>query len=141
MLANLRRKVGLGSGITTPAPSIPPPGFQEMVLTPTSLVDPTLPAPFTMEELGFGPGGIVSPSVIPLWLQEQVSRITGIFLETGCSHSSRVNRASTTLDSPRMDQMASSCKWELRTVGLGISHQCRKLGKENPFKNISIIIL
>ncbi|KAL0581880.1 hypothetical protein V5O48_000109 [Marasmius crinis-equi] len=91
MLANLRRKVGLGSGITTPAPSIPPPGFQDMVLTPTSFVDPTLPAPFTMEELGFGPGGIVSPSVIPLWLQEQslndlglpVNGSDGIFLQMG----------------------------------------------------------
>ncbi|KAL0072356.1 hypothetical protein AAF712_000119 [Marasmius tenuissimus] len=91
MLANLRRKIGLGSGITTPAPSVPPPGFQEMVMTPTSFVDPTLPAPFTMEELGFGPGGIVSPSVIPLWLQEQSlndlglpsNGSDGIFLQMG----------------------------------------------------------
>ncbi|KAF9268852.1 hypothetical protein L218DRAFT_853190 [Marasmius fiardii PR-910] len=94
MLANLRRKTGLNSGITTPVPSIPPPGFQEMIMTPTSFVDPTLPAPFTMEELGFGPGGVVSPSVIPLWLQEQslndlglpVNGSDGIFLQMGTSN-------------------------------------------------------
>ncbi|KAG7098513.1 hypothetical protein E1B28_000457 [Marasmius oreades] len=94
MLANLRRRIGLNSGITTPVPSIPPPGFQEMVMTPTSFVDPTLPPPFTMEELGFGPGGVVSPSVIPLWLQEQslndlglpVNGSDGIFLQMGGSN-------------------------------------------------------
>ncbi|KAI3618952.1 hypothetical protein WG66_000567 [Moniliophthora roreri] len=94
MLANLRRKMGLSSGISTPIPSIPPPGFQDMVMTPTSFVDPTLPPPFTMEELGFGPGGMVSPSAIPLWLQEQslndlglpVNGSDGIFLQMGASN-------------------------------------------------------
>lgn len=76
MLANLRRKIGLGSGIQTPVPHMgpPPAGFADMVVTPTSYVDPSLPQPFTMEELGFAPGdrNIVSPAAIPLWLQEQV---------------------------------------------------------------------
>ncbi|KIK67429.1 hypothetical protein GYMLUDRAFT_257309 [Collybiopsis luxurians FD-317 M1] len=98
MLANLRRKVGLGSGIQTPIPHMgpPPPGFAEMVVTPTSYVDPNLPAPFTMEELGFAPGdrNIVSPAAIPLWLQEQslndlglpVNGSDGIFLQMAGSN-------------------------------------------------------
>ncbi|KAJ3937484.1 MAG: hypothetical protein NXY57DRAFT_1045364 [Lentinula lateritia] len=93
MLANLRRKVGLGSGIQTPVPhgGPPPPGFADMVVTPTSYVDPNLPPPFTMEELGFAPGdrNIVIPAAIPLWLQEQslndlglpVNGSDGIFLQ------------------------------------------------------------
>ncbi|KAJ4483425.1 hypothetical protein J3R30DRAFT_3835018 [Lentinula aciculospora] len=93
MLANLRRKVGLGSGIQTPVPHAgpPPPGFADMVVTPTSYVNPNLPPPFTMEELGFGPGdrNIVVPTAIPLWLQEQslndlglpVNGSDGIFLQ------------------------------------------------------------
>ncbi|KAF5393330.1 hypothetical protein D9757_000582 [Collybiopsis confluens] len=84
MLANLRRKVGLGSGIQTPIPHMgpPPPGFAEMVVTPTSYIDPNLPAPFTMEELGFAPGdrNIVSPAAIPLWLQEQARRFLSFTL-------------------------------------------------------------
>lgn len=75
MLSNLRRKVGMGSGINTPMPTMmPPPGVADMVVSPT-FIDPSMPAPFTMEELGFawpGDRGIVSPSVIPVWLQEQV---------------------------------------------------------------------
>ena len=95
MLANLRRKVGLHSGINTPVPTmIPPQMCTDMLLvsptTPLSTyTDPSLPPPFTMEELGFvwppphppshptsaggvsHPSGIVSPAAIPLWLQEQ----------------------------------------------------------------------
>ncbi|KAF9012314.1 hypothetical protein BDQ17DRAFT_1232266 [Cyathus striatus] len=94
MLANLRRKVGIGSGINTPAPAMmPPPAFAEnMIVSPTTLVDPALPQPFTMEELGFfwpGERGIFSPSAIPVWLQEQsltdlglpVNGSDGIFLQ------------------------------------------------------------
>lgn len=75
MLANLRRKVGLGSGINTPVPTAPPPGFAEMVTVSPTFVDPAMPQPFTMEELGFlWPSGtaVVSPSAVPVWLQEQV---------------------------------------------------------------------
>lgn len=75
MLANLRRKVGMGSGINTPVPTMPPPAFAEnMVVSPT-FADPAMPPPFTMEELGFvwpSDRGIVSPAAIPVWLQEQV---------------------------------------------------------------------
>lgn len=74
MLANLRRKVGMG-GSSTPAPTMPPPSFaQEMIISPT-IVDPGMPPPFTMEELGFvwpSDRGIFSPSAIPVWLREQV---------------------------------------------------------------------
>ncbi|KAK0476634.1 hypothetical protein IW261DRAFT_1339248 [Armillaria novae-zelandiae] len=91
MLANLRRKVGLGSGINTPVPTMPPPGFADMIVSPT-FVDPAMPPPFTMEELGFvwpSDRGIVSPSAIPVWLQEQsltdlglpVNGSDGIFLQ------------------------------------------------------------
>ncbi|KAF8070153.1 hypothetical protein FPV67DRAFT_1414137 [Lyophyllum atratum] len=92
MLANLRRKVGMVSGINTPAPTMPPPSFaQEMIVSPT-FVDPTMPPPFTMEELGFvwpSDRGIFSPSAIPVWLQEQsladlglpVNGSDGIFLQ------------------------------------------------------------
>ncbi|RDB16943.1 Transcriptional activator of proteases prtT [Hypsizygus marmoreus] len=92
MLANLRRKIGLVSGIHTPAPTMPPPSFaQEMIISPT-FVDPTMPPPFTMEELGFvwpSDRGIFSPSAIPVWLQEQsladlglpVNGSDGIFLQ------------------------------------------------------------
>lgn len=75
MLANLRRKVGLVSGMQTPAPMMPPPSFAENMIVPHAYVDPNLPQPITMEELGFAwPAnrGIFSPSAIPLWLQEQV---------------------------------------------------------------------
>ncbi|KAH9485403.1 Transcriptional activator of proteases prtT [Psilocybe cubensis] len=93
MLANLRRKVGLRSGINTPIPTIPPPPFAEnMVVSPTLFHDPAMPPPFTMEELGFAwpnDRGIFSPTAIPLWLQEQsladlglpVNGSDGIFLQ------------------------------------------------------------
>ncbi|KAF8161081.1 hypothetical protein B0H34DRAFT_781703 [Crassisporium funariophilum] len=93
MLANLRRKVGLGSGISTPIPTMPPTSFPEsMVVSPTFHVDPAMPPPFTMEELGFvwpNDRGIFSPSAIPIWLQEQsladlglpVNGSDGIFLQ------------------------------------------------------------
>ncbi|KAF9531621.1 hypothetical protein CPB83DRAFT_848474 [Crepidotus variabilis] len=74
MLANLRRKVGLQSGVLNPPPAVPPPHFAEnMVVSPT-FQDPALPAPFTMEELGFlwpNDRNVVSPAAIPVWLQEQ----------------------------------------------------------------------
>lgn len=94
MLANLRRKVGMGSGITNPVPTMPPPAFAEnMVVSPT-FADPAMPPPFTMEELGFvwpADRGIVSPAAIPVWLQEQsltdlglpVNGSDGIFLQMG----------------------------------------------------------
>lgn len=86
MLANLRRKVGMASGINTPIPTLPPPPFAEgMIISPTTFVDPTMPAPFTMEELGFvwpSDRGIFSPSAIPVWLQEQV-RVT-IDIKSSC---------------------------------------------------------
>lgn len=75
MLANLRRKVGVVTRVATPALAVPPPFFvQEMIVSPT-FVDPKMPAPFTMEELGFcwpNDQGIFSPSAIPVWLREQV---------------------------------------------------------------------
>lgn len=75
MLANLRRKVGMGSGVNTPIPTMPPPSFAENMIIPQTYLDPGMPPPFTMEELGFAwPGnqGIFNPSTIPIWLQEQV---------------------------------------------------------------------
>ena len=76
MLANLRRKVGIRSGISTPVPTIPPPQFAEnMIVSPTFHHDPNMPPPFTMEELGFAwpnDRGIFNSSAIPVWLQEQV---------------------------------------------------------------------
>lgn len=84
MLANLRRKVGMG-GTSTPAPTMPPPSFaQEMIISPT-IVDPAMPPPFTMEELGFvwpSDRGIFSPSAIPLWLQEQVWLFSAVLTVT-----------------------------------------------------------
>lgn len=74
MLANLRRKVGLASGISTPVPTNPPPSFAENVIVSPTFQDPAMPQPFTMEELGFvwpNDRSIVSPSAIPIWLQEQ----------------------------------------------------------------------
>ncbi|KAJ7647334.1 hypothetical protein FB45DRAFT_1100449 [Roridomyces roridus] len=76
MLANLRRKVGLSSGISTPVPSMPPPPLLadgRLIVSP-SFIDPAAPPPFTMEELGFqwpSDRGTFSPSAIPVWLQEQ----------------------------------------------------------------------
>jgi len=94
MLANLRRKVGLASGISTPVPTMPPPPLLadgRLIVSPT-FIDPTMPPPFTMEELGFqwpSDRGIFSPSAIPVWLQEQsltdlglpVNGSDGIFLQ------------------------------------------------------------
>ncbi|KAG9221145.1 hypothetical protein CCMSSC00406_0005416 [Pleurotus cornucopiae] len=81
MLANLRRKVGLVAGVMSSSP-MPPPQFAEGMLVPSpgpgTFVDPTVPAPFTMEELGFvwpsdrNDRSIFDPNTIPLWLQEQV---------------------------------------------------------------------
>lgn len=79
MLAHLRRKVGLQSGINTPVPTMPPPPLLadgRLIVSP-SFIDPTVPPPFTMEELGFqwpSDRGIFSPAAIPVWLQEQVRR-------------------------------------------------------------------
>ena len=80
MLANLRRKVGMAGG-AAPAPppaTMQPPQFAEnMIMSPT-YVDPSLPQPFSMEELGIvwpSERGFFSPSAIPPWLQEQVSRL------------------------------------------------------------------
>ena len=78
MLANLRRKVGLASGINTPVPTNPPPAFAENMIVSPTFQDPAMPQPFTMEELGFvwhNDRSIVSPSAIPIWLQEQVCRL------------------------------------------------------------------
>ncbi|KAK7472549.1 hypothetical protein VKT23_000664 [Stygiomarasmius scandens] len=97
MLANLRRKIGIPSGINTPVPPMPlPNGFGDIAVTPPSVFDPTLPAPFTMEELGFAPGdrNVITHSSIPTWLQEQsltdlglpVNGSDGIFLQTSGSN-------------------------------------------------------
>ncbi|KAL9711889.1 hypothetical protein Ac2012v2_004962 [Leucoagaricus gongylophorus] len=94
MLANLRRKVGMGSGINIPAPTILPPAFAENMIVSPTFADPAMPPPFTMEELGFvwpADRGIVSPAAIPVWLQEQsltdlglpVNGSDGIFLQMG----------------------------------------------------------
>lgn len=78
MLANLRRKVGLSVAPPPVPPTMPLPMGAEHVLVPPSYIDPTVvPAPMTMEELGFAwpsERGIFSPSAIPTWLQEGVSR-------------------------------------------------------------------
>ncbi|KAG6837718.1 hypothetical protein H0H93_003520 [Arthromyces matolae] len=106
MLANLRRKLterDRQQGIITPVPmptmpSMPPPQFaQEMIVSPTFNFDPNLPAPITMEELGFvwpGDRGFFSPSAIPQWLQEKslddlglpVNGSDGIFLQLNGSN-------------------------------------------------------
>lgn len=73
MLANLRRKVGLASSISTPVPTNPPSFAENMIVSPT-FQDPAMPQPFTMGELGIlwpNDRSIVSPSAIPIWLQEQ----------------------------------------------------------------------
>ncbi|TFK20959.1 hypothetical protein FA15DRAFT_646276 [Coprinopsis marcescibilis] len=96
MLANLRRKVGMQPGGLNPLPVMPPPAFaqaENMVISPQTYVDPSVPAPFTMEELGFSwpqEGGIFNSAVIPVWLQEQsladlglpANGSEGIFLQT-----------------------------------------------------------
>ncbi|KAH7924267.1 hypothetical protein BV22DRAFT_1067151 [Leucogyrophana mollusca] len=89
MLANLRRKVGMISGMNPPLTSMHPPHMPEGIpYVESTGVQP----PFTMEELGFSwpsDRGIFSPSAIPLWLQEQsltdlglpVNGSDGIFLQ------------------------------------------------------------
>jgi len=75
MLANLRRKVGLPNAMASQAPPMPPPQFVEHMVVPPNFQDPSMPNPFTFEELGFflpGNKNIVSPATIPPWLQEQV---------------------------------------------------------------------
>src|ERR1700734_414233 len=77
MLANLRRKVGSASSISTPVPTNPPPSFAENMIVSPTFQDPAMPQPFTMGELGIvwpNDRSIVSPSAIPIWLQEQVCR-------------------------------------------------------------------
>lgn len=71
MLANLRRKVGLPNVMANQAP----PQFVDHMVVPPNFQDPSMPNPFTIEELGFilpGNKNIVSPATIPPWLQEQV---------------------------------------------------------------------
>ena len=76
MLANLRRKIGMANTVHPPIPTVPPTSFAESMIVSPTYADPAMPAPFTMEELGFAWSGdnraIFSPSAIPVWLQEQV---------------------------------------------------------------------
>ncbi|KAF8629647.1 hypothetical protein AX17_005586 [Amanita inopinata Kibby_2008] len=93
MLANLRRKVGLTSGMNTSATAMPPTLFAETMIVSPTYGDRALAAPFTMEELGSSWSGdnrgIFSPLAIPVWLQEQslndlglpVNGSDGIFLQ------------------------------------------------------------
>lgn len=87
MLANLRRKVNMPTGIN-PVLQGPPPSFAEnMVVSPTYVSDPGMPAPFTMEELGFAwpqEGNFFNPAAIPPWLQEQVRAIVTHFCGSAC---------------------------------------------------------
>lgn len=78
MLANLRRKVGMAhpsSSLNMPPPSSM---LEGMVVSPTFGADPNHnqgQQPFTLEELGFAwptERGVFSPSIVPVWLQEQV---------------------------------------------------------------------
>ncbi|KII92405.1 hypothetical protein PLICRDRAFT_37183 [Plicaturopsis crispa FD-325 SS-3] len=96
MLANLRRKVGMFSGSSTPVPIMPSHNMDGMIVSPT-YEQGTAPPPFTMEELGLAwpsDRGIFSPSAIPLWLQEQsltdlglpVNGSDGIFLQMNGSN-------------------------------------------------------
>lgn len=78
MLANLRRKIGMQTGVhlSNPLPVVAPPAFaQYMVIPPPAYADPSVPPPFTMEELGFSwpqeGGAMFNSAVIPPWLQEQ----------------------------------------------------------------------
>jgi len=73
MLANLRRKMGMMSGVSTPAHNVPPQSISDGMITSPTYVESSN-APFTMEELGPAwptDRGIVCPSTIPLWLQEK----------------------------------------------------------------------
>jgi hypothetical protein len=94
MLANLRRKMGMTSGTSTPPTNLPPPMPDGMIVSAT-FVEPThVSAPFTTAELGFAwpsDRGVFPPSAIPVWLQEQsltdlglpVNGSDGIFLQIG----------------------------------------------------------
>ncbi|KAG2015545.1 priB protein, variant 2 [Coprinopsis cinerea AmutBmut pab1-1] len=97
MLANLRRKVGMQTGVhlSNPLPVMPPPSFATTMVVPpqTYPADPSMPPPFTMEELGFAwpqEGVTFNSAVIPPWLQEQsltdlglpANGSEGIFLQT-----------------------------------------------------------
>lgn len=75
MLANLRRKVGMHPGIAAPIQNLPPPLLPEGMVGPYVERHSVGPPPLTMEELGFswpGDRGMVNPSTIPTWIQEQV---------------------------------------------------------------------
>ncbi|KAK2463284.1 hypothetical protein APHAL10511_004939 [Amanita phalloides] len=82
MLANLRRKMGIANAPNLPIPVVPPTSFAESMIVPPTYADPTMPPPFTMEELGFlwpsDNRGIFSPSAIPVWLQEQSLKDLGL---------------------------------------------------------------
>jgi hypothetical protein len=106
MLANLRRKLGIYPGAAAPGGAhlpgggmAPTPNIDGMINVPGAPgapgqqaqqpfvpSDPTAPPPpFTMEELGMASWwpnerGVVSPSSIPIWLQEQACSILGINL-------------------------------------------------------------
>lgn len=96
MLANLRRKVGIASGMANNHLSMPPPSMLEgMVVSPT--FGDAGQQPFTMEELGFvwpTERGVFSPSIVPVWLQEQsltdlglpINGSDGIFLRVNGSN-------------------------------------------------------
>ncbi|KAF8738065.1 hypothetical protein AX14_012041 [Amanita brunnescens Koide BX004] len=93
MLANLRRKISIANTVHPPIPAVLPTSFAESMIVSPTYADPAMPAPFTMEELGFAwPGdnrAIFSPSAIPVWLQEQslndlglpVNGSDGVFLQ------------------------------------------------------------
>ena len=92
MLANLRRKVGMLPGISAPIQNLPPPLLPEGMVGPYVDTHTVGPPPLTMEELGFtwpGDRGMVNPSTIPVWIQEQVCRFPLGLLEStspfGCS--------------------------------------------------------
>lgn len=80
MLANLRRKLGLSSigpaGSLTPGGSTMPMPPADVMVPPGFAEPGGVPAPLTMEELGFtawpSDRGAFNPSSIPAWLQEQV---------------------------------------------------------------------
>jgi hypothetical protein len=79
MLANLRRKMGIMSRMSTPVSNLPPPSMSDggMMVSPTFVEAANVPAPFTVEELGFTwPSDLrnFTPATIPVWLQEQVSQ-------------------------------------------------------------------
>jgi len=96
MLANLRRKVGIASGMANNHLNMPPPSMLEgMVVSPT--FGDAGQQPFTMEELGFvwpTERGVFSPSIVPVWLQEQsltdlglpINGSDGIFLRVNGSN-------------------------------------------------------